>query len=73
VCIWTSSEEVPASPSWFGEVVLLTAHLRKHVVFNKITGQVRFARRRLALQPARRASRRQLRPDRKITRLIRSK
>ncbi len=46
VCIQTSSESVPATPSWFGEVVLLTAHLRKHGVFNKITEQVRFARRR---------------------------
>ena len=36
VCIQTSSESVPATPSWFGEVVLLTAHLRKHGVFNKI-------------------------------------
>jgi hypothetical protein len=46
VCIQVSSESVPATPSWFGEVVLLTAHLRKHGVFNKITEQVRFARKR---------------------------
>ncbi|SRR6266516_3352564 len=30
----------------FEEVVLLTAHLRKHDVLNKINEQVRFARRR---------------------------
>jgi hypothetical protein len=30
----------------FEEVVLLTAHLRKHGVFTKINEQVRFARRR---------------------------
>ena len=46
VCIQTSSESVAATPSWFGEVVLLTAHLRKHGALNKINEQVRFARRR---------------------------
>jgi len=46
VRIQTSSEAVPATPSWFGEVVLLTAHLRKHGIFTKINEQVRFARRR---------------------------
>ncbi len=46
VRIQTSSESVPATPSWFGEIVLLTAHLRKHDVLSKITKQVRFARRR---------------------------
>ena len=46
VCIQTASESVAATPSWFGEVVLLTAHLRKHGVLNKINEQVRFARRR---------------------------
>src|SRR5260370_11220083 len=46
VCIQTAAESVPATPSWFGEVVLLTAHLRKHGVFTKINEQVRFARRR---------------------------
>jgi hypothetical protein len=46
VCIQTSSESVPATPSWFGEVVLLTAHLRKHGVLRKINEQIRFARKR---------------------------
>ena len=39
VCIQTSSESVAATPSWFGEVVPLTAHLRKHGVLNKINEQ----------------------------------
>jgi hypothetical protein len=46
VWIQTSSASVLAPPSWFGEIVLLTAHLRKHDVLTKITEQVRFARRR---------------------------
>lgn len=46
VHIQTSSESIPSTPSWFGEVVLLTAHLRKHGVLSKISEGVRFARRR---------------------------
>jgi hypothetical protein len=46
VHIQTSSEPVPSTPSWLGEVVLLTAHLRKHGVLSKISEGVRFARRR---------------------------
>jgi hypothetical protein len=46
VHIQTSSESVPATPSWFGEVVLLTAHLRKHKVLAKMSEHVRFTRRR---------------------------
>jgi hypothetical protein len=46
VRIQTSSESNPATPSWFGEVVVITAHLRKHKVLNKINEQVRFARKR---------------------------
>jgi hypothetical protein len=42
----TSAESNPSKPSWFGEVVLMTAHLRKHDVLSKITERVRFARRR---------------------------
>lgn len=49
VCIQTSSESVPATPSWFGEIGLLTAHLRKHGVLTNINEQVRFARRRFGL------------------------
>jgi len=46
VRIQTSSESVPSPPSWFGEVVLMAAHLRKHDVLTKIAGRVHFARRR---------------------------
>src|SRR5437773_6619665 len=46
VIIQTPSESVPSIPSWFGEVVLLAAHLRKHGVLTKIDEGVRFARRR---------------------------
>src|SRR6266851_862543 len=46
VIIQTSSESVPSPPSWFGEVVLLAAHLRKHGILTKIDEGVRFARRR---------------------------
>ena len=46
VHIQTSSESVPSTPSWFGEVVLMAAHFRKQGVLTKISERVRFARRR---------------------------
>ena len=46
VHIQTSSESVPSTPSWFGEVVLMATHLRKHNVLAKISERVRLARRR---------------------------
>ena len=46
VIIRTSSESVPATPSWFGEAVLMAAHLRKHSVLTKIAERVHFTRRR---------------------------
>jgi hypothetical protein len=46
VCIQTSSTSNLSTPSWFGEVVVMTAHLRKHDILSKITEQVRFARKR---------------------------
>ena len=46
VIIQTSSESFPSTPSWFGEVVLMAAYLRKHEVLTKISERVRFARRR---------------------------
>src|SRR2546427_7710385 len=46
VCIQTSSESVPSTPSWFGEVALLIPYLRKQGVLIKINSQVRLARRR---------------------------
>src|SRR5258708_7436912 len=46
VIIQTSAEFVASPPTWFGEVVLLATHLRKHGVLSKISEEVRFARRR---------------------------
>ncbi len=46
VIIQTSAESVPSTPSWFGEVVLMATHLRKHRVLAKMSEEVRFARRR---------------------------
>jgi hypothetical protein len=46
VSIQARSRSEPSTPSWFGEVVVLTAHLRKHGVLGKISEQVRFARKR---------------------------
>lgn len=46
VCIQTSSDSVPSTPSWFGEVALLISHLRKQGVLAAINSQVRLARRR---------------------------
>ena len=46
VIIQTSAESVPSTPSWFGEVALMAAHLRKQNVLTKIDEGVRFARRR---------------------------
>jgi hypothetical protein len=46
VRIHTSAESVPSTPSWFGEVVLLTTYLRKHQVLAKISERIRLRRRR---------------------------
>ena len=46
LCIQTSSESVPATPSWFGEVVLISSFLRRHNVLSKITKKVRLARKK---------------------------
>src|SRR5438093_13649982 len=46
VIIQTSSESVPSTPCWLGEVVLLVEHLRKQEVLAAIDERVRFARRR---------------------------
>ncbi len=46
VIIQTTSESVPSTPCWLGEVVLIVQHLRKQSVLSAISSQVRFARRR---------------------------
>jgi hypothetical protein len=58
VLIQTSSVSVPSPPSWFGEVVLIAAHLRQHGVLSKISERVRFARRRFGALRGDRLSRR---------------
>jgi hypothetical protein len=44
VRIQTSAESTLSTRSWFGEVVLMATHLRKHGVLTTITERVRFAR-----------------------------
>jgi hypothetical protein len=46
VIIQTSSESVPTTPSWFGEVALIVPYLRKQGVLAAISSQVRLDRRR---------------------------
>ena len=46
VTIQTSSQSLPSTPCWLGEVVLLVHHLRKQGVLSAIAQQVQFARRR---------------------------
>src|SRR5260370_5444774 len=46
VSIQTSSQAAPLPPPWFGEAVLIVAHLRKQGVLDALTQQVHFARRR---------------------------
>lgn len=44
--IQTSSQSVPSTPSWLGEVTLIVHHLQRQGVLAAIEEQVRFARRR---------------------------
>src|SRR5258708_38472321 len=46
IIIQTSSESVPSTPAWFGEVALLAQHLRKQGTLAAISEHVHFARRR---------------------------
>ncbi len=46
VTIQTSSQFIPSTPPWLGEVALLVHHLRKQGVLSAICERVRFARRR---------------------------
>lgn len=46
VQIQTSAEAVASAPCWFGEVVLIAAHLRQQGVLSQVSERVRFARRR---------------------------
>jgi hypothetical protein len=44
VCIQTSSDSVPSTPSWLGEVALLISYLGQQGVLSAIHSQVRLAR-----------------------------
>jgi hypothetical protein len=46
VNIQTSAESIPAIPAWFGEITLFTHHLTRQKILERISEQVRFARRR---------------------------
>ncbi len=46
VTIQTSSQCVPSTPAWFGEVALIASHLKRQGGLAAIEKQVRFARRR---------------------------
>ena len=46
VIIQTSPESVSSTPTWFGEVTLMAAYLRKQGILTKISEHVCFARRR---------------------------
>ena len=46
VTLQTSSQFMPSTPHWLGEVALLVHHLRKQGVLSAICERVRFARRR---------------------------
>ncbi len=46
VNIQTSAQSVPSIPAWFGEVTLLAHHLNRQKILERISEQVRFARRR---------------------------
>jgi hypothetical protein len=46
VSIHTSAESAPCLPSWFGEVVMLVAYLKKQGVLAKLCERIQFARRR---------------------------
>jgi hypothetical protein len=46
VSIQTSSESLPSTPSWLGEVTLIAHSLKRLGVLTAIENRVRFARRR---------------------------
>ena len=46
IVVQSSSQSVPSTPPWFGEVALIVQYLRKHEILSTIAKRVRFARRR---------------------------
>src|SRR6266567_6985006 len=46
IIVQSSSQPVPSTPPWFGEVTLIVQYLRNHHILSALTEHVRFARRR---------------------------
>src|SRR5260370_4811003 len=46
IIVQTSSQSVPSTPPWFGEVALIVQYLLKHEILSAVAERVRFARRR---------------------------
>src|SRR6266496_1155307 len=46
IIVQASSQSVPSTPPWFGEVALIVQYLRRHEILSAIAERVRFARRR---------------------------
>src|SRR6266851_4083539 len=46
IIVQASSQSVPSTPPWFGEVTLIVQYLQKHHILSALTEHVRFARRR---------------------------
>src|SRR6266496_3595092 len=46
IIVQASSQSVPSTPPWLGEVALIVQYLRKHEILSTIAERVRFARRR---------------------------
>ena len=46
IIVQASSQSVPSTPPWFGEVALIVQDLRRHEILSAIAERVRFARRR---------------------------
>jgi hypothetical protein len=46
VIVQTSADSLPCPPPWWGELVLLSQHLRKQGILTRLTEGIRFERRR---------------------------
>src|SRR6266700_3839346 len=46
VIVQTSADSLPCPPPWWGELVLLSQHLRKQGILSRLTEGIRFERRR---------------------------
>src|SRR6266567_7067208 len=46
IIVQASSQSVPSTPPWFGEVTLIVQYLQQHHILSALTEHIRFARRR---------------------------